>query len=104
MQGMSFDTHIAATHRLAADGAEIGDQLASAGESKVSLEMCFGRLAGGEAFHSGQDLNQAFLALALFAAGRWDFYAQIIGAVEQGPARTNLGGLAVKMEFYAHSC
>src|SRR6185437_2459706 len=72
-EGVSFDAHFAAAHRVAADEAGFGSDFAAAGQAKILAEMRFFRRAWRKKFHSFGDFHEAFLALALFAAGGGDF-------------------------------
>jgi hypothetical protein len=80
---MSFNAHLAPAHRMTADEAEVGSDFAAAGQAEILPEMNFFRHAWRKEFHSLGDFHQAFLALALFAAGSGNFDSQALRAIEK---------------------
>jgi len=59
--------------------------------------MCFLRRAFSQAIHAFRHFHEAFLAFALFATGRGNFYAQRLGAIEQRCADGGIAVLEVKV-------
>ena len=71
-----FYAHSRAPHRVAADRTGLGLQARAAGQAKFSTEMFFFPAEPGEQIHSLVDLDDAFLALAVFVAGGRHVHAE----------------------------
>ena len=82
---------------MAAHDAHILRDLATTGETEILPKMTFFGCAIGKAFHSLGDLHEALFALALLAAGSWNFYAQQLGAIEKRCARHRIALLGIEV-------
>jgi hypothetical protein len=82
---------------VASDNASVFDNSAAAGQSEVFLQVIFFRTPRRKIFHPGSDLNEAFLALALFTTGSGDFYPKQLGAIKE--RRTSHGAALLVVEM-----
>jgi hypothetical protein len=102
MEGMAFDAHFAATQRLAMHDPGVGGNAALAGKAEIAAQMPFCRRGRRKQFGSLKNFDEAFLTLALFAAGRGHANAQGFRALEQGKAADSRTRLVIEMQLYRH--
>ena len=57
---------------------------------------------GGQEFGAGSDLDDALLALTLFAAGRGDLDAEGFGTIEHGGAGGGVDWLVIEVKANGH--
>jgi len=103
MKSVALDAHLAAAQGLAGDNPVVGRDAALAGETEVTLEMSFRGGARSEKFRAASDFDEAFLALALFAAGGGHTDAERLGIIEEGGPRWRLAMQVIEMELNRHS-
>ena len=85
-EGVAFDAHLAAAHRVASDFAGIACDACLAGEAEVVFEMLLGIGCRREQIHARGDFDDAFLALAVLLARRRNGHAQRFGLFEERAA------------------
>jgi len=75
-----FDFHFAASHRVAADKAGVSSYGGAAREAKIRPKVRFCGMLWGKTIHAFDNLDDAFLALALLATGRWNLHSELLRA------------------------
>ena len=88
---------------MAADDAGTGNDFTAARQTKIVPQMMFRRPRLGKTFHPLGHFDDAFLALAVFAARSRHVDAERFGVIEQRRAGRDDGSHAVEMQFDAHN-
>ena len=103
LKRVTFDFHLPAPHRVAADHAGVGNDFTGTGQPELALQMFFRRHGWGKTLHAFDDLHDTLLAFALLAAGRWHMHAERFGVIEQRRTRRDAGSQTVEMQFDTHA-
>ena len=102
-QTAALNSHPPPAHRVASDLARVCNDVCLAGEPEIALEMLFVRRRRRKTIHSLDNLDHAFLALALLLAGGRDLNAQLFGVIKQRRPRGGGGRLSIDGQHHRHA-